>query len=225
MFIGHFAVGFAAKRFAPRASLAVLLAAPLFCDLLWPVFVLLGWERVRIDPGNTKFTPLDFMYYPWSHSLLMSFLWATGLALAFYGIARYRAGAVAIWIGVLSHWVLDWVSHRPDMPLYPGGPRLGLGLWNSIAGTMVVEVGLFAAGVWLYERTTSANDRIGRYAFVAYAGLLLLLYVGDRFSGTPPSVGVVAWSGIIAGLVFIPWAWWLDRHRTLRTETGPSGLA
>lgn len=213
MFIGHFAVGFAAKKFAPRTSMAALLAAPLFLDLLWPVFLLLGWEQVRIDPGNTRYTPLDLYNYPWSHSLLMSVVWATGFGLIYYSITRYGTGAAVLWIGVVSHWVLDWVSHRPDMPLYPGGPKYGLGLWNSIPGTMVVELGMMAVGVWLYVRTTRARDRIGRYAFAAYVGLLLALYIGDRFSGPPPSVADIAWTGIAASVVLIPWAWWFDRHR------------
>jgi hypothetical protein len=213
MFIGHFAVGFAAKRFAPRTSMAALLAAPLFLDLLWPVFVLLGWEQVRIDPGNTRYTPLHLYYYPWSHSLLMSVVWASGFALIYYGIARYGPGAAAIWIGVVSHWVLDWVSHRPDMPLYPGGPKYGLGLWNSIVGTMIVELVMLGVGVWLYVRTTRARDRVGRYALAAYVGLLLVLYIGDRFSAPPPSVAAVAWTGVAAAVLLVPWAWWFDRHR------------
>jgi membrane-bound metal-dependent hydrolase YbcI (DUF457 family) len=136
MFIGHFAVGFAAKKYAPRTSLAVLLAAPLLSDLLWPLFLLLGWERVRIQPGVTKLAPLDFAYYPWSHSLLLCAIWATVFALIYDLITHYRPGTVAIFIGVLSHWVLDWITHTSDMPLYPSGPKFGLGLWNSVAGTL-----------------------------------------------------------------------------------------
>lgn len=176
MFIGHFAVGFGARKYAPRANLAALLAAALFLDILWPIFVLAGWERVRIDPGNTRFTPLDFVRYPWSHSLLMALVWATAFALIFYGIRRYRLGAVVIWIGVVSHWVLDWISHRPDMPLYPGGPKLGLGLWNSVSGTMIVEVAMLAAGVYLYIHATRASDPSGQYLLAAFVGLLLILY-------------------------------------------------
>jgi len=217
MFIGHFAVGFAAKKFAPGTSLPTLLAAPLFLDVLWPIFLLLGWEHVRIDPGNTRYTPLDLWDYPWSHSLLMSIVWATTFALIYQFSARYWPGTIAIWIGVVSHWVLDWASHRPDMPLYPGGgPRLGLGLWNSIAGTMAVEIVMFAVGVWLYTLTTRARDRIGRYACAAYVGLLLVLYIGDRFGGPPPSVVAIAWSGIAASAILIPWAGWFDHHRALR---------
>src|SRR5580698_6350998 len=109
MFIGHFAVGFASKRFAPRTNLAVLLAAPLFLDLLWPIFLLLGWEHVRIDPGNTRFTPLDLYDFPWSHSLVTNIIWATAFASIYWLWRRDTTGALVVWIGVLSHWLLDWI--------------------------------------------------------------------------------------------------------------------
>jgi hypothetical protein len=218
MFIGHFAVGFVAKKFAPRSSLCVLLSVPMLGDLLWTIFLMLGWERVRIEPGNTRFTPLDLSYYPWSHSLLLLVAWATVFAIIYFLLTSYRAGAVAIWVGVVSHWVLDWISHRPDMPLYPGGPRFGLGLWNSVAGTLIVETLMFAVGVYLYARTTRARDRIGRYGFWTYVVLLALLYFGDRFSGPPPNVADLAWSGILAGIILVPWAWWFDHHRDLRPD-------
>ena len=140
MFLGHAAVGFAAKRLAPRAPLPILLLAPWLLDLLWPIFLLAGVESVRIDPGNTAFTPLDFVSYPWSHSLVMAIGWALLAAFAYAAWRRDRAGAV--WIGALvaSHWVLDAVVHRPDLPLWPGGgPRVGLGLWNHVAVTLVIE--------------------------------------------------------------------------------------
>jgi membrane-bound metal-dependent hydrolase YbcI (DUF457 family) len=218
MFIGHFAVGFAAKRVAPRTNIALLLAAALFLDILWPIFVLVDWEQVRIDPGNTRYTPLDFVSYPWSHSLAMSMLWATLLALVYFLATRYRPGALMIWIAVVSHWILDWITHAPDMPIYPGGPRFGLALWNSIAGTMIVELLMFAIGVGLYMRVTRARDRIGRYALLAYVVLLLIAYVSDRFSDPPSSIDEVAWLGVIASAVLIPWAWWFERHRERRTE-------
>jgi LexA-binding, inner membrane-associated putative hydrolase len=215
VFIGHFAVGFAAKKFAPRASLTPLLAAPLFLDMLWPVFLLLGWEHVRIAPGDTQFTPLDLYDFPWSHSLLMACVWATAFSVIYQALARYWPGTVTIWIGVVSHWVLDWVTHRPDMPVFPrGGPKLGLGLWNSIAGTMVVELAMLAIGVGLYVSATRARDRIGKFAFAAYVVLLLVLYVGDRFSPPPGSPNEIAWTGVVAEVVLLVWAWWFDRHRS-----------
>jgi len=216
MFIGHFAVGFAAKKFAPRTSLATLLAAPLFLDLLWPVFLLLGWEHVRIVPGITRYNPLDLYDFPWSHSLLMSLVWATAFGLIYYRASRYRPGALAIWFGVVSHWILDWVTHRPDMPLYPGGgPRLGLGLWNHVVATMTVEIAMLAIGAWMYASVTRARDTIGRSAFIAYVLVLLLLFIGDRFSATPPTVSEIIWSGLIAEAVLLAWPWWFDRHRDL----------
>jgi hypothetical protein len=219
MFIGHFAVGFVAKKFAPRTSLAALIAAPVFLDMLGLVFLLLGWEHARIVPGDTRFTPFDLYDYPWSHSLLMSVAWATGFAFIYWHKTRYQAGTSAISIGVVSHWVLDWISHRPDMPLYPGGgPRLGLGLWNSIAGTMIVESSMLAVGAWLYVGTTRARDAIGKYAFGAYLLFLMLLYIGDRFSPPPDNMQEVAWNGIAAIFVILPWIWWFDRHRGLRSQ-------
>jgi membrane-bound metal-dependent hydrolase YbcI (DUF457 family) len=215
MFIGHFAVGFGAKKFAPHTSLAVLLAAPLLSDLLWPVFLLLGWETVRVDPGRMKLAPLDFASYPWSHSLLLCFVWAALFASIYYWITRYRRGAIAIVIGVLSHWLLDWITHGPDMPLYPSGPKLGLGLWNSVVGTVSVELAMFVIGVWLYVSVTKPSDRIGRYAFLAYIALLVASYLRDTFSSDlPHSVKAdIAWPGLVAGIIMLLWAWWFDRHR------------
>src|SRR5579859_6951538 len=187
MFIGHFAVGFAAKRVAPRTSLAWLLTAALLADVLWPLFLSLGWEHVRIDTTATRFSPLDLYDFPWSHSLLALLFWATLFAAIYWGFTRYRAGAVVLWFAVLSHWVLDWITHRPDMPLYPGSPRFGLRLWDSIPGTMTVEFLMFAVGVWLYMRAIRARDQIGCFGFIAYVFLLLALYIGDRFGGPPPS--------------------------------------
>jgi hypothetical protein len=106
MFIGHFAVGLASKRVAPKASLGVLIAAPLLLDLLWPFFLLAGWEKVRIDAGNTAFTPLDFISYPYSHSLAMAIVWAALFGLCYWTVTRYPAGAITIGLGVVSHWVL-----------------------------------------------------------------------------------------------------------------------
>jgi membrane-bound metal-dependent hydrolase YbcI (DUF457 family) len=213
MFIGHFAVAFASRRVAPRTSLALLLIASQLADILWPIFLLLGWEHVRIDPAATRFSPLDLYHFPWSHSLAALLVWATLFAGTYWLITRYRAGAIVLWFGVLSHWVLDWVTHRPDMPLYPGSPRFGLGLWNSVPGTMIVELAMFAAGVWLYARATRARDWIGRYGFPAYVVLLLVLFIGDRFSGPPPDVQSLIWAAIVFMPLLVVLGWWFDAHR------------
>lgn len=213
MFIGHFAVGFASKPVAPRTSLGWLMAAPQLADILWPVFLLCGWEHVRIDPSATRFTPLDLYDFPLSHSLAALAVWATIFAGIYWVLTRYRAGAVVLWFGVISHWILDWITHRPDMPLYPGSPRFGLRLWDSIAGTMIVELTMFCAGVWLYARATRPRDRIGRYGFAAYVIFMFVLYVGDRFGGPPPDVQSLIWIAIVFVPLILVWSWWFDRHR------------
>jgi membrane-bound metal-dependent hydrolase YbcI (DUF457 family) len=212
MFLGHIAVGFAAKRAAPRTSLGWLMAAPILLDLLWPIFVLLGWEHFRIEPGNTKFTPLAFDSYPWSHSLLMSVVWATAMAGLYYTLKKEPAGTVAIWLGVISHWVLDFATHRPDMPLYPGGPVLGLGLWNHVAATMVVEFAMFGGALWIYTHETRARDGVGRWAFWGFVAFMVLAYLGNMGSPPPPSTQAIAYVGLATWL-FVPWAGWFDRRR------------
>jgi membrane-bound metal-dependent hydrolase YbcI (DUF457 family) len=214
MFIGHFAVGLAAKRAAPRASLGALMAAPILLDLLWPIFLLLGWERVRIQPGVTAFNDLALEHYPWSHSLLMSVVWAAAFAGVYWLRTGYRAGALAIAAGVVSHWVLDWITHRPDLPLYPGSsPLYGLGLWNAPAATIAVESLMFGGAVWLYARTTRSLDLVGRFAFWAFVGLLALGYAVDALSTAPsPPPRALAW-GALTGWLLPILAWWFDRHR------------
>jgi hypothetical protein len=215
MFIGHFALGFAAKRVVPRVSLAMLLAAALFADILWPVLVLLGFEVVRIAPGNTAFTPLEFVSYPWSHSLLLLIVWGGCVGVWYRGIFGGRRTFIVLAALVVSHWVLDWVTHAPDMPLYPGGPKFGLTLWNSVPGTMAVESAMFAAGLYLYARTTEASDPIGRWALVALAATLAVIYLADSLVGTPPpSVRAICIVALAASVVFPAWAWLVDRHRT-----------
>ena len=213
MFIGHFGVGFGLKRWAPQTSVAWLIAAAIWADILWTVFLLLGWEHARVAVGDTRFTPIDLYDYPWSHSLLFMVLWGITLGIVYRAFRDYVAGAVAIGVGVVSHWVLDWVTHRPDMPLYPNGPRYGVGLWNSIPGTLTVEMLIFVVGLWLYVRSTRGRDRVGRYGFWAYVAALLILYVGDRFSEPPKNIREDAISGIVAMVVLVAWPWWFDRHR------------
>lgn len=217
MFIGHFAVGFASKPAAPRTPLPWLLVAPNFLDVLWPVFVLAGIERASIDPGNTAFTPLDLAYMPWSHSLVMAIVWSVLFALAYRLRHRDRRGAVVLAIGVFSHWVLDWVTHRPDMGIAPGiETRVGLGLWNSIPGTLVVELAMFAIAIVLYARATRPTDRIGRWALVGLVAFLLGSYFGAVFGPTPPSIVAVTVSALVATVVLAAWAAWLERHREPR---------
>jgi len=214
MFVGHLALGFAAKRVTPRVSLAVLLTASQVADVLWPLFLALGLEQVRIDPGNTAFTPLDFVSYPWSHSLVMLIVWGVAFG-AIYRMATGRNGRIFIVLAalVISHWLLDWITHAPDMPIYPGGATYGLGMWNSVALTMIVEGIMFAAGLWIYLRITRARDAIGRWGFAALIALLVVVYAANAMSSPPPSVNAIIVGASIGAAIMTAWSWWADRHR------------
>lgn len=219
MFIGHFAVGFASKRAAPKASLGVLLAAPLLPDLLWPVFLLLGCERIAITPNGNPLTSLTFISYPWSHSLLMDAVWAGLFGGIYYALTKYGRGAWVIAVGVLSHWVLDVVVHLPDMPLSPWtSTRLGFGIWNSVPATLAIEGVMFIAGAWLYSTGTAARDAIGRYAWWGLVLFIVVGYVMSLVGPPPPSVQALAWTGVIMGALMATWAWWADRHRTAEPQ-------
>jgi hypothetical protein len=216
MFIGHVALGFAAKKVAPRASLGTTVAAAMFLDVLWPLFLLLGIETVRIAPGDTAFTPFDFVSYPWSHSLAMAAVWSVAFGGAYHAFRRDALTARILGCLVLSHWVLDWVTHRPDLPLAPWSSfKTGLSLWSSVPATLAVEGSLFIAGVVLYARATAPLDRIGRWGFWVFVAFLILIYASEL--GPPPKPGqeaVIPWLTLALGVLF-PWAAWFDRHRVL----------
>ena len=195
MFLGHYALGFGAKKLTPYTSLGTLLLAAELVDLLWPTFLMLGVETVRIAPGITRVTPLDFTSYPWTHSLVMGAVWAGFFAALYAFFRRYPRGAMVLAALVLSHWLLDVISHRPDMPIWPGGgPTIGLGLWYSLPATLVVEGVLFSLGIWIYATNTEPVDAVGRYSFPAFVITLAALYLASVFGPPPPSASAIAWS-------------------------------
>ena len=229
MFVGHYAIGLASKQLAPRTSLGVLIAAPILLDLLWPIFLLIGWEQVSIEPNPNPFLRLQFDSYPLSHGLVAVIAWATLFASIYFGVARYLVGAITIWLGVVSHWVLDYIVHRPDLQLWAGGSRfLGLGLWNRPKIAITIEAVMFAAGVLVYWRATKAKNAIGNLAFWFFVLALAGLYVAVAYAPPPSSVKKLA-IGTMFSWLFVAWAWWLDRNRqAIVNETAtkpPSGAA
>jgi hypothetical protein len=216
MFVGHLALALGAKKMDPRVPLGAAVAASYGLDLLWPILLLIGAESVRVQVGDTAFTNLSFTSYPWSHSLLVVAGWSgltMLLARRIYGSARIAKLLGAL---VLSHWVLDVITHRPDLPLWPGGPVVGFGLWNSIGATIVVEGALLAVGLWIYLRASAARDRVGRLALAALVAVTSLIWVSQPWSPPPPSAATVAWGGLVLWLLPI-WAGWIDAHRRPRT--------
>jgi hypothetical protein len=236
MFIGHYALAFGAKKVAPSVSLGTAFIACQFADMLWPAFLGLGLETVAIEPGNTLVTPLNFISYPYSHSLVMLLVWAALFALAHYflapassapvgsarvgsapvGSAFRRTAAITLAVLVFSHFILDVITHRPDMPLTIGGAtKLGLGLWNYPAATLAVESALFIAGATIYNSVTRAKDRVGTYGLWSLIAVLVAIYFAALYGPPPPSVSAIAGAGHLSWL-FVIWAYWVDRHRANR---------
>ncbi|HEV2671892.1 MAG TPA: metal-dependent hydrolase [Gemmatimonadales bacterium] len=213
MFIGHYALGLAANRAAPRTSLGTLFVAPTLADLLWPIFLLLGWEHVHAVPNTNPFLIGWFDDYPYSHSLFMLLVWGALFGYLYRARTGDKRGALVIGLLVVSHWVLDVITHRPDMPVYPGGPRVGLGLWNSATATIVVEAAMLLGSVVIYVRTTRARDGIGHWGFWSMIALLVIAYVLSIKTPPPPSITALAVGAIIFGWVFVLFGWWVDRHR------------
>lgn len=220
MFIGHYAVGFAAKKWAPKASLGTLVAAAIWLDLAWPLFLLLDLEHFRITPGITKMVPFDFYDYPLSHSLVMALAWAALWGLVYLWAGKDNRGAWIVGALVVSHWVLDFIVHRPDLPLLPAEStwemphKYGLGLWNSPVGTILVEGTIFLLGFWIYLKSTKAVDSIGRIGFWAFGILLVAIYAMNLNSTPPNNPNLVSLMGI-AQLLFVAWAYWIDDHRKM----------
>ena len=215
MFVGHFGLALAAKKVAPKTSLGALVFATEFVDMLWPICLLLGIEHVLIAPGITRMTPFDFVDYPITHSLLMGVVWAVVVGGVYFLLRRYARGALVVGLGVLSHWVLDWLTHRPDLLLYPGGSaKYGLGLWNYPAAEMILEGGIFVIGTILYLTVTNARDKIGSYGTWFLLIFLLLGWLTAVFAGAPPNTKAVAW-GSLSIWITVPWGWWADKHRNL----------
>jgi hypothetical protein len=219
MFAGHLAVALASKKVDPEIPVAGAVAATYWLDLLWPILLLLGVESVRVSPGDTAVTSLAFESYPWSHSMLMALVWA-GLGTGLARVLR-RTWRTSLTLGglVFSHWILDFVTHRPDLPLWPGGPEYGLSLWNSVPGTLAVEGGLFAAGIWMYTRATRPRDGVGRWALAALLVLVGGIWVSQPWAPPPPSATAVAVVGLVMW-VMLPWSSWIEHHRAPTPKPG-----
>jgi hypothetical protein len=213
MFIGHYALALGAKRVVPRTSLGTLFAATSLADLLWPLLLLTGWERVSVVGGSDPFLGLSFDLYPISHSLVTLIGWGLLFGLLYRARTGYARGAVAVGLVVVSHWVLDLIVHVPDLPIYPGSAKVGFGLWRSPAATVIVEGLMFVVGSWMYLRGTRARDRVGRYGLWVLLVVLILSYVASLFAGSPPTVTAIAIGGTAFGWLFVAWAAWADRHR------------
>jgi membrane-bound metal-dependent hydrolase YbcI (DUF457 family) len=214
MFIGHFGVGLAAKKIAPNINLGFLFIACQLLDLIWPVLVLMGVEQVAVDHSATEVTPLNFLHYPYSHSLVMTLLYSlVGAFVTWRVFKSARVGAV-MGFTVFSHWILDLITHRPDLPLLLGDRKVGLGLWNSVWGTLVVEVSIFVIGIFLYIQSSPSMNRKRKMFFWSMIGFLSIVYMGNIFGpkapeGTPAAA--IAGPALAMWLIVV-WGYYSDRR-------------
>jgi membrane-bound metal-dependent hydrolase YbcI (DUF457 family) len=213
MLLGHYGVALAAKRVAPRTSLGTLNFAAQLLDELWPILVLLGIEIVRVVPGYMAASPLEFVHYPYTHSLLAAVGWGVLLGVAYYALRRQVRGAVVVGVLVVSHWFLDLPMHAPDLPLWPGSDvKVGLGAWRSVPLTFVLELAVFIPGLLMYQRTTRPKDKIGRWGLWSMVIVLLAIFFSG-ITSPPPADGRTVALAALGLWLFVPLGWWVDRHR------------
>lgn len=216
MFVGHFGVGLTAKKIDQKPSLGTLFFASQFIDLLWPILLLFGIEKVVIEPGNTAFTPLNFIYYPFTHSLVGVLLWGLLVGGIYYLLRKNIRTAMLIGALVVSHWILDFIVHSPDLPLVPGlDVKVGLGLWNTVLGALIFESAIFIIGVVLYNRITKAKNKKGEYGYWGLIIFIAVIYISNIFGPPPPDVETIAWVGNLQWL-FVLWAYWVDKNREIK---------
>jgi LexA-binding, inner membrane-associated putative hydrolase len=220
MLLGHYGAAFAAKRYAPRTSLGMFNLAAQFLDELWPIFVLMGLETVRVAPGVLAANPLEFVHYPITHSLVGAIGWSVLLGGLYYAMRQDRRASVVVGALVLSHWFLDLPMHAADLPLWPGSTiKVGLAAWRSVPLTIAIELSVFVSGLVIYLRTTRALDVRGRWGLWLMVIVLFGIFFGGFFS-PPPTEGRAAALGALGLWLFAPWGWWVDRHREVVGQAG-----
>lgn len=215
MFIGHFAAGLAAKKLDDKPSLGTMLLASQFIDLLWPILVLIGVERVKVDPGNTSFTPLDFVHYPITHSFLGVLGWSVLFGLVYFIAKKNLKSSVVLGCLVLSHWFLDLLTHRPDLLILPWQDiKIGLGLWNSILWTVTIEGLIFIGGAYLYFKVTRSETRKGAVLLWSFLIFLSIVYIMNILGPPPPSADAIGYAGLSMWLL-VAWGYWIDKNRII----------
>lgn len=213
MLVGHLAVGLLAKRIEPRVSLGTWTLAAFLADLVTFPLLVAGVEHFESVPGAelNRTIGRDIVY---SHSLLMNVIWGALFAAAYFLRRPYPRGAWLLFAVVVSHWVLDVLSHRPDIPLAPGMSQVyGFELWSSLPATLIVEGGFWLLALVLYARATRPKKRIGAYAFWAGVALITLVWYGNIHGGMDPNPVKAGVSGLILFALMVAWAYWINRLR------------
>jgi hypothetical protein len=219
MLVGHYAVGLAAKSAEPKVDLGTLVLAAMIPDLAWSVFMILGIEHVQFTPERGAGNYFHATNIAMSHSLLMNSIWAALLAGAYGFRKHYPRGALFVFMAALSHWLLDFISHQPDMPLAPGVTKYyGLGLWTSIPATLILEGGFWLSAIILYIRATHAKSQAGNYVFWSGIAVLSLLW-WSNIAGLPPrNLRTAPVASLVIFSLSVAWAYWVNRLRPTRSR-------
>jgi len=221
MFVGHCAVALVAKRAEPTINLGTFVFAAMFADFAWCVFMLLGVEHVQFKSGMGAGNYFYATNIAMSHSLLMDAVWATLLGSVYLLWRHFPRGALILFLVVLSHWLLDVVSHRPDMPIAPGmHAHVGLGLWNSIPATLLVEGGFWSLAIILYVRVTRPKSLTGNFVFWSGVVLLTLVWFSNIAGPPPQNPRAAPFASLIIFSVTVAWAYWVDGVRVPRPALG-----
>ncbi len=215
MFVGHYGPSFAAKAAEQTIPLWLLFLAVQWLDVMWSVFVLLGIEKVRIAPGFTATNPLDLYYMPYTHSLVAALLWSVAALTVYKLWSRSDGwrGPVLVGLAVFSHWVLDLLVHRADLPLYDNSMKVGMALWNYPVLAFVMEVVVLFAGLYLYLRSTRPRGATGRYGLLIFAVVMFLIQAYVFFGPPPTSDKAAAVTALAAYLIFAAAAYFLAKQR------------
>ncbi|MGV8150124.1 MAG: metal-dependent hydrolase [Candidatus Woesearchaeota archaeon] len=220
MFIGHFGIGFFAKKYAPKISLGWLFIASQFIDLLWPILLLFNVEKVAINNPVVGILTFNFISYPISHSLFMVFIWGILFGLIYWFFQKDKIGAIVLGLCVMSHWILDLIVHVPDLPLAPwDATKVGFGLWNYVIVSQIIEIAIFAFGIIIYMKYTKSKNNIGKYGLLGLVVLLFVIHLANIFGSAPPSVEIVAWAGNLQW-IFVILAFWIDKNRINVKKSG-----
>jgi hypothetical protein len=229
MLVGHYAIGFFGKKLAPRASLGVFVLAAMAADILWCAFMLAGVEQVEFTSGRGAGQYFRAVTIGLSHGLAMDLLWAALLAAGVYLFTRYARGAVIVFFAVLSHWVLDVVSHRPDMPIGLGpGSKLGLGMWSSVPITLLVEGGFWILALIVYARSHLFSSRARLWGFGVGSLILTVIWSGNITGPPPTDTRSASMFSLFIFSISVVWAYWIDRPRNeicSRIEHKRAGIA
>jgi len=213
MFIGHYGVGLAAKKIDNKPSLGTLFIAAQWMDLIWPLLLLLGIEKVKIEQAANPFLRLDFIYYPFTHSLFSSIIWAVLFGGVYFLIRKNLKSSILLAALVLSHWILDFIVHEPDLRVFPwSNIKVGLGLWVSVVVTIVIEGAIFIVGTVLYIKSTRPRNKKGQFTLWSLLIFLVIIYVINIFGSPPPSVEAVGIAGLSQWII-VAWAYWIDKNR------------